>query len=332
VPEPHQQPTSPDGAIALAPLDGDDARTLADLLDAWEREAGGVPLVDEAERRRVGTLAADGTRADGWSPFVARRSSEVVGYAAVVAPTEPGAGGDGAVAVGDAAVAPGHTPRAEVLTTLLERLTTAVTEREAATPPGLQVWVRQVTEPDLEAAAAAGFDVERRLAILGTGLPVTVAAPSPPAGVTVRASRPGDDDEAVVAVLAAAYGAGPDGGWDLARFRERRELDWFRSEDLLLAETEAGHVLGLHWTKRRSPTVGEVHNLAVHPDGQGRGLGPVLLRAGLDHLERVGCLEVLLWVDRANPRAVELYRSQGMELRWEDVALARTFRAGPDAS
>ncbi len=93
----------------------------------------------------------------------------------------------------------------------------------------------------------------------------------------------------------------------------------------MIAEDADGRVLGLHWLKRRSASVGEVHNLAIHPDGQGRGLGPLLLRAGLDHLAATGCDEVVLWVDRANERAVRLYTSLGFVTRWDDVALARTL-------
>jgi mycothiol synthase len=98
-------------------------------------------------------------------------------------------------------------------------------------------------------------------------------------------------------------------------------LPWFRAEDLLVAEAPDGRLLGLHWLKRREADVGEVYNLAVHPDGQGQRLGPLLLAAGLAHLRAVGCEDVLLWVDRANDRAVRLYEGEGFTTRWDDVAL-----------
>jgi mycothiol synthase len=300
--------------VAVTPLADADAAAVAATIDAAERAGGGVPLVDEAERRRLDALADAGARADAWHPLVARIDDEVAGYGAFTV-----SGGRG---VGDAAVAHDVTDRGFVLTALLGGLTTAATELGSET---LEIWIRRITDADLDAAAAAGFDVERRLAILGTQLPTTTPAPAPPEGVTVRGSRPEQDDDAIVEVLSAAYGTGPDGGWDLTRFRERQRLDWFRPDDLLVAVDEDGRVLGLHWLKRRSATVGEVYNLAIHPDGQGRGLGPVLLHAGLQHLAGTGCAEVLLWVDRANDRAVRLYTSQGMTTRWEDVALGRTL-------
>jgi hypothetical protein len=41
---------------------------------------------------------------------------------------------------------------------------------------------------------------------------------------------------------------------------------------------------------------------------------------------------VLLWVDRANERAVRLYTSQGFTTRWDDVALGRTLRGSAAAA
>jgi mycothiol synthase len=89
----------------------------------------------------------------------------------------------------------------------------------------------------------------------------------------------------------------------------------------LAARRVLGQLLGVHWTKRRTSEIGEVHNLALHPDVQGRGLGGPLLDAGLAHLEHVGCREVILWVDARNAPALALYRSRGFSVRWDDVAL-----------
>lgn len=306
-------PLAPGGVrVAVTPLADGDAPEVTRTLDAGQRARGDAELVDEAERRRLDGLLQNGVRADGWHPLVARVDDEVVGYAAFTV--------TGVRGIGDAAAVCHGTVRRFVLTALLGRLTRDATELGL---DALEVWIRRAADADLDAAATAGFDVARRLAILGTDLPVTTPAPAPPAGITVRGSRPDEDDEGVVGVLAAAYGTGPDGGWDLARLRERQRLEWFRPEDLLVAVDEEGRTLGLHWLKRRSAAVGEVYNLAIHPDGQGRGLGAVLLHAGLEHLADVGCDEVLLWVDRANDRAVRLYTSQGMTTRWDDVALGR---------
>lgn len=297
------------------------------MLDAQELRLG-LPLVDESERARLTAARPDedvdsprtegvDTRRTGvdpegrWRPLVALRGDEVVGYAAIVLPDAP----EG-TAVGD--LAPARVPGAwaGIVPGLLNGVE-AVVGTDAA---DLQMWVRQVDIGDLAPAVSAGYRVDRRLGVLGRSLLGDRPAPEPPEGTTVRAYVP-DDGEGVVAVLAAAYDGTGDGGWTLERFRARQELDWFRAEDLLVAVDSGGRIGGLHWLKRRDATTGEVYNLAVHPDRQGEGLGPVLLGAGLVHLVEVGCSEVMLWVDRANERAVSLYTSRGFVTKWDDVAL-----------
>jgi mycothiol synthase len=311
------------GTVVVTPLDAPDAATAFEALSAAEADG---ELVDEAERRRLAALAgADAVRAPAWEPVVAQRDGAVVGYGAITLPADPGG-----TAVGDAAPLPGPAATA-TLGALLHHLAGLA---EADDAGYLEVWVRRVDETLAEAAAAAGFRAVRTLGILGRGLPTGEPVPAPPPGVTVRSYRPSDDTE-VVRVLQGAYAGTADAGWDLDGFRARTGWDWFRADDLLVAEdttddAHPGRLLGLHWLKRRDATTGEVHNLAIHPDAQGRGLGPVLLHAGLDHLAATGCTDVLLWVDRANDRAVRLYTRQGFTTRWDDVAFARDLGAGAD--
>lgn len=289
----------------------DAAEPLA-LLDAAEA-AHPVPLVDETERERLEALAA-GTidRPSTWRSLLARRGGQPVGYAALVLPEEP----EGA-ATGDLAVPRGHREDGEVLAALLG------SQRHLLVAPGVDatVWLRDADGSDVEVATSHGGHVRRRLGVLGRTLDAVPDVPDAPA---IRTYRGPDDDAAVVGVLDAAYAGTDDGGWDLARFEDRRLTDWFDPADLLLAVTPDGDVLGLHWLKRRDATTGEVYNLAVHPRAQGHGAGPALLAAGLAHLRAIRCREVLLWVDLGNERAVRLYRSQGFETRWVDVALAVT--------
>jgi mycothiol synthase len=303
-----------DGDLTVLPVTDADAAWALDVLDRAEHAAGG-DLVDEAERHRLERWVADGERAPVWTPVAARRGDRGVGYAAMM--IRPGAGGP--EATGDAAAAPDFDGHLEVLQALLAELAQRAASAGCAR---LEVWMRHADERVLSTAAAAGFAVERRLGVLGRSLDDRPSVPAPD-DVEVRAYRPDLDDEAVVAVLAGAYAGTAEAGWDLGSFRERRAYGWFRPEDLLVAELHDGRLGGLHWLKRRGEDVGEVYNLAVHPDAQGRGLGPVLLAAGLAHLRSVGCHEVLLWVDLANERAVRLYRSQGFATRWEDVAVVR---------
>ena len=313
---PDPEPLAERGGVVAVEMDDPDQLGVAlELLDAAETAAG-LPLVDESERHRLEQLASGAaSRDEAWRSVLAWADSHPVGYGAVVLDAT-------GVSVGDAAT-DGGPPAAEALRALLG----AIVEIGRRGGAGrLQVWTRHAGQAQVDAAAAEGFEVERRLAVMGRGLAGGV--PEAPAGsATVRAYRPGEDDEAVVDVLARAYEGTGDAGWDLAVFRERTRLPWFRSQDLLVAELPGGDgpaLAGLHWLKRRTETQGEVYNLAVHPDAQGRGVGPTLLHAGLAHLLEIGCDDVLLWVDLANTRAVGLYESQGFEVRWQDLALGRT--------
>ncbi|GGI07594.1 GNAT family N-acetyltransferase [Egicoccus halophilus] len=318
----------PAAAVRVEPLDAADAPTALALLEADET-ARGASLVDEAEHARLARLAGGGGTTTGWTPFVAHDADdEEVGYAGLLVAgaghdTDAGSGSGGEAAGDAAALGTADDPGA-VLQALLEALADAA---DAAGAARTQVWVRLAGEGEFAAAERAGFRVVRRLGVLGRELGDDLAVVAPREGWTIRASRPGADDEAVVAVLAAAYEGTDEAGWDLARLRERQAYDWFRPEDLLVAEDADGRLGGLHWLKRRSATQGEVYNLAVAPHAQGAGLGPALLTAGLAHLRGIGQDEVLLWVDRANDRAVRLYERNGFATRWDDVAFARTTGA-----
>lgn len=294
------------------------AETLTEAV-AWlqaAEAATGIPLVDESESERLRQLGNDGSTAPGWWCATAERAGQVVGYVALVRPEDPSGMATGDVAVGGRHFA--GTDAASIRSYLLSAVTDQLDAEVAAS---VQVWMRDVTEAHLEGVEDDGFVVARRLGILGRDLTDNVEVAEVP-GIEVRAFQPGSDDDAVVEILARAYEGTGDGGWTPERFARRQQLPWFRADDLLLAqEHDGGRILGLHWLKRRGEGVGEVYNLAIHPAGQGRGLGGLLLTAGLAHLGRTGCHEVLLWVDRANDPAVKLYTSRGFETRWDDVAL-----------
>ena len=202
---------------------------------------------------------------------------------------------------------------------------------DVAASGGTRAWLRGADPALLDAAAAVGWTPDVRLQVLGlVAHRAQGPAAGPAAGEDVRDAAPlpnghhirtftDADADAVERLLAAAHPDSSD-GWGADGFARRRAADWFRAEDLLLLE-EGDVLRGVHWTKRRGPGLGEVHNLAVHPDVQGRGLGGPLLDAGLAHLAAVGCGEVLLWVAAANTAARRLYASRGFEHRWDDVAL-----------
>lgn len=311
----------PDHGI-LAVRDGVEARTIEDadaaelavsLLDRIEARLE-VPPVDESERLRLRSLARTDETSPHWHAVLACRAREPTGYAGVVVP-----GGVAGPASGDVVVARDGNGVGAALGVLLHVVARLASVHGART---IEVWLRRATPAELAVAREEGFDVTRRLAVLGRALD-SLPPVDDPSDVEIRGFRD-DDADAVVDVLSAAYAGTPDGGWTRRQFDERRVYDWFDPTDLLVAETYEG-IVAVHWTKRRDEATGEVYNLAVHPGAQGGGLGGAMLRAGLAHLAARGCAEVILWVDHANERGLRLYGAHGFETRWEDVALGRSL-------
>ncbi|GAB2779379.1 mycothiol synthase [Nocardioides salsibiostraticola] len=144
------------------------------------------------------------------------------------------------------------------------------------------------------------------------------AAPLPasevPADLEIRSFVPSDLD-ALLQVNAEAFAAHPEQGqMNRADFAQRAGEDWFDPAGLLVAidttpGPSSGELLGFHWTKRHSATVGEVYVVGVSPQAQGRGLGRTLTLAGLHHLGETS--DVLLYVESDNAPAIRVYSQLG---------------------
>jgi mycothiol synthase len=314
-------------AAAVDASSGLDERTQLRLgLDALVEAEGAAPVDEDEERRLAGARSAR-DHDWAWSAELLARDGRPVAYVGTrIAPdtrirhdvTLARQGGD-----------------VEATATLA-----AVLASLAARPGRVEeeLWLRGATADDLALAEAQGFRPRRRLQVLGVDAAGVPSQQDAPDWLVIEPST-SDDDVEVGALLAAAYPLA-EGGWDAEALAVRRASDWFRREDVLVARsaseedapsaaeasTSSRPLLGVHWMKRRGPGVGEVHNLAVHPQHQGRGVGPALLDAGLAHLFATGCDEVLLWVDADNVAALELYRSRGFAPRWDDVAVQREGR------
>lgn len=326
--------------VEVVPVTGAEEDEALAFLTALKERTGVAP-VDEDEFRRLSGAAPIRDRDWIWGAHLAVSDGDVVAYAGTrLAP----AAGATLRARADLALDRDH-PRAEAaLCAVLDdardhaqrHRTGAISDAmndTAASPGGadVQAWLRGASEDDLRAAASVGFTLHRRLHVLaldltgdaagGRDLPVMPVMPVVPDGLSLRRFVPDLDDAAVAALLTEAYPHSSD-DWDERSIAARRATDWFRAEDvLLLSDDDIDVLVGVHWTRRRGSGVGEVHNLALSPEAQGRGLGGLLLDAGIAHLASFGCTEVLLWVDAANTRAVELYVSRGFAPRWDDVAL-----------
>lgn len=142
--------------------------------------------------------------------------------------------------------------------------------------------------------------------------PLTAIVPRPvPAGIRVNPFVVGRDEDAWVRVNGAAFATHPEQGhWTRADVEAREAEPWFDPAGFLLA-WQGASLVGFHWTKLHSATLGEVYVLGIDPAAQGLGLGGVLLDAGLAYLHDRGCTDVLLYVEADNTVARRLYERAG---------------------
>lgn len=285
--------------ITDSPVDAATAAAVRRLAAAVERVDGAPPLSDQA-LSRLG--------APGGTDVVLRRedgdsAGEIAGYARLD--------------VDSAELAADTDAVAAVLGAVEDRATAA----------RLLVWSHGRRSRLIAELESAGYERTRELHQLRRPLAAADLPPDPPlpAGVTVRAFRPGPDDEGWLALNAAAFASHPEQGrWGPADLAARVAEPWFDADGFLLAE-RAGELLGFHWTKVHPDGTGEVYVLGVAPDAQGLGLGSALLIRGLRHLAARGCPTVLLYVDGENATAVRLYERQGFERFELDVQWAKTI-------
>jgi mycothiol synthase len=178
-------------------------------------------------------------------------------------------------------------------------------------------------------AARHGFDRVRDLWVMRRPLDVDLPPLWELDGVAVRPFRPGQDEDAFLALNAAAFAHHPEQG-DLTRadLEERMAEPWFDPEGFFLAVTtdtsvtgEADEVVGFHWTKVHDerPPYGEVYVVGVSPRAQGGGLGRLLTLTGLHHLAARGLPEVILYVEADNHPAIAVYTRLGFAHADEDT-------------
>ena len=224
----------------------------------------------------------------------------------------------------------------------------------AATPDGrLRLWAHGDTSPARSLAASLGFKEVRRLEQLRRSLWSPLPQAQLPAGVTVRAFRPGADDAEWLALNARAFADHPEqGGWSSADLAARMREDWFDPEGFLVAVDDAtGAMVAFHWTKihggdghthgpggagepagghahghphgHAHDPIGEVYVVGVDPAAQGRGLGRAMTLAGLHWLRGRGLPQAMLYVDADNAPALAVYTALGFT-HWDtDVMFSR---------
>lgn len=276
----------PSGQVRPVNL-SEDERAIISFL---HRRSGNKGLATLSESKLVGLKG-------GSTSLVAREQGEIIGLAVMVR-----AAGQGEWAMEIVA-----EPHRSVEAALVEAAERGV---EASSGSVLRWWIYD----DLDRVALdLGYQPERLLLLMGRPLP-TSDMPRFDPQVVVRPFRPGEDDDAWLAVNNAAFEGHPEnGGWGQADLEQRLEAGWFDSEGFLTAWVE-DELVGFCWTKIHPDQRGEIYVIGVSPPWWGRGLGRALVLEGMRYLTGAGCRRVFLYTEGDNARAVRLYRDLGFAI------------------
>ena len=162
---------------------------------------------------------------------------------------------------------------------------------------------------------ANGFTHRRSFFDLRRGIDTPLAPPVWPAGVAIARHRPGEDDEAVHALIYV------DAAWAEVPGHTQRSLEAWRST---LAPDHRGWVARrdgrpVGWVAGRvfSDGRGWVEQLAVARSARGHGLGRALLLHSLAELRERGATSLALGVQGENENALGLYRDVGFAVTRE---------------
>ena len=200
------------------------------------------------------------------------------------------------------------------------------------------VWAHGALPAAAALADSRRLTVVRELLQMRRSLAGDLGAGELPAGISLRAFRPGVDDAAFLGVNARAFAWHPEQGrLDQAGLDAEKVQPWFDPAGFLLAvdsRNDADRVVGFHWTKVHAtdPTpgdgdaapgpIGEVYVLGVDPDAGIRGLGTPLSVAGLEYLRGRGLGTVMLYVEGDNVPALKLYERLGFQRYLTDLVYA----------
>lgn len=187
-------------------------------------------------------------------------------------------------------------------------------------------WVSDPTPAHLEVVAR--LDLHHHRVLHQMKCPLPLPAPAELRGLPTRPFEVGRDEEALLEVNRRAFASHPDQGrMTAAQLQQRIHEPWFDPEGCLLSEID-GQLAGFCWTKLFAdyePVMGEIHIIGVDPAFAGRGLGPRLVVAGLDHLASRGAGEGVLFVEGDNEAARAMYDRLGFVVTRTDRAFATSL-------
>jgi mycothiol synthase len=250
-----------------ADIGSDDDR---DLPPWGEIVVRATPQLDERDLSGLGALVADATAADGVPPLSEHAVLHLRTAAGPHARHLLVRGRDSApeilaLAHVDLAAAGDHATVEIVVRPDQRRhglgsaLLAAAAELSGDSP--LRAWAHGNLPAAQGFARAHRYEAVRELWQMSRPLDDALPTAPLPAGFTMRAFRPGEDDHAWLAVNAGAFAHHAEqGAWQAADLQQRMAEPWFDPAGfLLLVDDASGELAGFHWTK--------VHPAAEHAGG-----------------------------------------------------------------
>ncbi|TFD69997.1 mycothiol synthase [Cryobacterium sp. Hb1] len=200
---------------------------------------------------------------------------------------------------------------------------TAAHDLAQTEPDGVTAWSHGDHPAARALASELHFVAARTLLELRKPLLDEATASAPSTDEDISAFRVGIDEPEWVALNALVFAAHPEqGAITEADLAARQAESWFNANDFLILRNAAGRMIGYNWLKVDG-TIGEIYVVGVHPDAAGRGLGRVLMQAGLHHLADAGCTTASLYVEADSFGPVHLYRTLGFVDHTVDVQYRR---------
>jgi ribosomal protein S18 acetylase RimI-like enzyme len=147
--------------------------------------------------------------------------------------------------------------------------------------------------------------------------------PRVPDGYTLRSLRGPDDIAARVAVHRAAFAPSV---MNEDRYRILAEQEHYAFDHDLVIEALDGSfaAFAICWLDPVG-SVGEFEPVGTHPDHQRRGLGRVVMRAGLRMMREAGLRDAVVFSLQSNAASEALYRSAGFEIAAVHRPYSRTI-------
>jgi len=200
--------------------------------------------------------------------------------------------------------------RAEILDWHAERARSA-RAADATGPIGLETWAAPGWPEEAALLDRGWTATETALSQNLQALDLELDPPRVPDGYVLRHVRGPEEFPVRVEAHRAAFAPSK---MTVEKYALLPGLDHYRLEHDLVVEAPDGSIaaFAICWVDDAG-SVGEFEPVGVHPAHQRRGLGRVIVRAGLRLMREAGLRDALVFSDASNTASEALYRSAGFD-------------------